>query len=389
MSEREERPAGATTREPSGRRPVGPGHGDAGTEARVFFHRRALPPAMRIAVVIEDPPPRSDRGGAVRLGRFARQFGDRGHDVTVYCTGWWAHDRRRIEADGVTFEAVTVAPARTSFLARVPALLARDRPDAVVVSPSPPGAAVAASLGGSLARAPVVCDWFGDEPGPDEPRRLAPAARAPAVVVTPSELQRTRVRELGAAEADTRVIPQSIDFPRVAGTPARGRTGPEAVYARRLDAEANLESFLLALAELRKRDDWTATVVGDGPARADYEQQADDLGIGDRVAFVGDVDREARIAAYRAADAFVQTAVREQFAEELLWALAADSSAHELLVGHDRGIRVTESEALDDAIEDAWTFVHTDLAETMRSYDHAAVAGRYIELFRDCGVDAR
>jgi hypothetical protein len=67
----------------------------------------------------------------------------------------------------------------------------------------------------------------------------------------------------------------------------------------------------------------------------------------------------------------------------------ADSSAHELLVGHDRGIRVTESEALDDAIEDAWTFVHTDLAETMRSYDHAAVAGRYIELFRDCGVDAR
>ncbi|PSQ36046.1 glycosyl transferase family 1 [Halobacteriales archaeon SW_12_69_24] len=354
---------------------------------------------MRIAVVIEDPPPLADRAGAVRLYRLAREFADRGHDATVYCTGWWTHDRRRIDDDGVTFEAVTVAPARTSFLARLPALLARDRPDAVVVSPSPPGAAVAASVGGSLARAPVVCDWVGDEPGPDDPRRLAPAARAPGVVVTPSELQRTRVRELGVDEADTRVIPQSIDFSRVAETPPRGRDGPEAVYARRLDAAANLESFLLALAELRKRDDWTATVVGDGPARADYEQQADDLGIGDRVAFVGDVDREARIAAYRAADAFVQTAVREQFAEELLWALAAgcvgvveyqaDSSAHELLAGHDRGIRVTESEALDDAIEDAWTFVHRDLAESYCEYDHAAVAGDYVELFRDCGVDAR
>jgi glycosyltransferase involved in cell wall biosynthesis len=354
---------------------------------------------MRVAVVIEDPPPYTDRAGAVRLGRFARQFADRDHDVTVYCTGWWDHDRRRIEESGVTFEAVTVAPARTSFLARVPALLARDRPDAVVVSPSPPGAAIAASLGGALARAPVVCDWFGDEPGPDDPRRLAPAAQVPTVVVTPSELRRTRVRELGAAEADTAVVPQSVDVPRVAETPPRDRDGPEAVYARRLDAASNLDSLLLALAELRKRDDWTATVIGDGPERAAYETRAAELGIGDRVAFVGDLDREARIATYRAADAFVQTAVREQFATELLWALSAgcvgvveyqaDSSAHELLDGHDRGIRVTASEALDEALEDAWTYPHSDRSESMRGYDHAAVAGDYIELFRECGVDAR
>jgi glycosyltransferase involved in cell wall biosynthesis len=354
---------------------------------------------MRIAVVLEDPPPHADRAGAVRLGRFARRFADRGHDVTVYCAGWWDHDRRRIEEAGVTFEAVTVAPARTSYLARVPALLARDRPDAVVVSPSPPGAAVAASLGGRLARAPVVCDWVGDEAGPEDPRRWVPAARAPSVVVTPSELQRTRVRELGADDAETAVIPQSIDFTRVAETPPRDRDGPRVVYARRLDGAANLRSLLLALAELRSRDDWTATVIGDGPARADHETQADDLGIGDRVAFVGDVDREARIGTYRAADAFVQTASREQFAEELLWALAAgcvgvveyqaDSSAHELLEGHHRGIRVTESAALDGAIEEAWTFVHSDLAESMCEYDHAAVAGDYVELFRECGVDAR
>jgi glycosyltransferase involved in cell wall biosynthesis len=375
------------------------GGDDGGRESRVFFHRRAVPALMRIAVVIEDPPPYADRAGAVRLRRFATQFADRDHDVTVYCTGWWDHDRRRLEADGVTYEAVTVSPARTSFLARVPALLARDRPDAIVVSPSPPGAVVAASLGGSLARAPVVCDWFGDESGPDSQWRVAPAARAPTVVVTPAELHRTRVRELGATEAQTAVLPRSIDFFRIAETPSRARDGPEVVYARRLDAAANLESLLLALAELRTREDWTATVIGDGPERAGYEQQADELGIGDRVAFLGDVDRDARIATYRAADAFVQTAVREQFATELLWALAAgcvgvveyqaDSSAHELLAGHDRGIRVTESEALDAAIEDAWTFVHSDLAETMRSYDHAAVAGDYIELFRNCGVDAR
>jgi glycosyltransferase involved in cell wall biosynthesis len=365
----------------------------------VFFHRGFVPAPMRIAVVIEDPPPHADRDGAVRLRRFAREFADRDHDVTVYCTGWWDDHERRIEREGVVYEAVTVAPARTSFLARIPALLARDRPDAVVVSPSPPGAAVAASVGGALARAPVVCDWFGDEPGPADPRRRRLAARAPTLVVTPSELGRTRVRELGVPAADTAVVPQSVDYPLVESTPPRERDGPEAVYARRLDADANLGSFLLALAELRRREDWSATVIGDGPERADYETQAAELGIADRVAFVGDLDREARVATYRAADAFVQTARREQFAEELLWALSAgcvgvveyqtDSSAHELLEGHDRGIRVTESEALDDALVDAWAMPHRDLAEPMRAYDHAAVAGDYIGLFRERGVDAR
>ena len=366
----------------------------------MFFHRPLVAASMRIAVVIEDPPPLSGRDGAVRLDRFARQFADRDHDVTVYCAGWWDDADRRRRRDGVVYEAVTVSPARTSFLARVPALLARDRPDAVVVSPSPPEAAVAAATGGTLARAPVVCDWFGDEPGSDRPRRRAAAARAPDAVVTPSELGRTRVRELGVAETDTAVLPQSIDYGLVESTPPRPESDRnEVVYAHPLDADANLGSLLLALAELRDREDWTATVVGEGPARADYETQAAELGIGERVEFVGGADREERLAAYRAADAFAQTAHRERFAEELLWALAAgcvgvveyqaESSAHELLVGHDRGVRVTESEALDDALLEAWSRPARDVDEQFREYDHAAVTGYYVELFRECGVDAR
>ena len=355
---------------------------------------------MRIAVVVERPPPHADRAGAARLRRFATEFADRDHDVTVYCAGWWDDRSRRISRDGVVYEAATVAPATPSFLARVPWLLARDRPDAVVASPSPPETVVAAAAGGAVARAPVVCDWFGDEPA-DDPRRWTAAARAATRVVAPSELHRTRIRELGVPDAETAVVPQGVDYPLVEATPPRerDRDGPEAVYARRLDADANLESLLLALAELRGRDDWTATVVGDGPERSGYEAQAAELGIADRVRFVGDVDRETRVATYRAADVFVQTATREQFPVELLWALAAgcvgiveyqaDSPAHELLDGHDRGVRVTESEALDEAIESAWTEPHRDLAEPLRDYDHAAVAGDYLGLFRDCGVDVR
>lgn len=349
---------------------------------------------MRFGVVLEDSPPLSDRAGARRLHAVATELAARGHEVTVYTTGWWDDSERRKRRDGLTHEAVTVSPARTSFLARVPALLARDRPDAVIVSPSPPVAVLSARLGAAFARSPLVCDWFGDEA---DGRFEGVAVGAAHRVVTHSEFLRTRVRALGASGDGTSVIPVGVDFSVVEAAVPTDRT--DVVYARRLDAEANLESLLLALAELRNRDGWTATVVGDGPERAGYERQAADLGLDDRIRFVGELDRDERVAVYRGAHAFVQTARRELFAEELLWALASgcvgvveyqgDSSAHELVERRERGIRVTESEALDDAISEAWSLPFRDLDDDFREYDHAAIAGRYLDVLRNCGVGTR
>lgn len=351
---------------------------------------------MRIAVVLETPPPQSDRPGARRLRRLAGDFEALGHEVTVYCAGWWENAGRRIEVAGIPHEAVTFE-TRPLFFTRLPGLLARHQPDVVLVSPAPPGAVVSAWLGGVLARAPVVCDWFGDEPGAVDSRWRGLAARLPTRVVTPSELQRTSVREYGATEVGTAVVPQSIDFSLVESTDPGERS--DVVYARRLDDDANLESLLLALAELRGQDGWTATVVGDGPARADYETHARELGIGDRVRFVGDCSREERIAVYRGAHAFVQSARREHFAEELLWALAAGcvgvveyqggSGAHELVERRERGLRVTDTEALSEALETAWDMADRDIEPSFQSFDHAAVAGDYVELFRECGVDTK
>lgn len=350
---------------------------------------------MYVAVVARDPPPRSERVGALRLRRLAAALADRGHEVTVYCVAWWEDSGRRIEFDGLEYEAVTFeSPAL--FFTRLPGLLFRHRPDVVLVSPSPPGAAVAAAVGGTLARAPVVCDWFGDEPGVEDSRVRSLAARLPTRVVTPSELHRTRVREWGAGGSSATVVPQGIDFSLVEATEP-GSSG-DVVYARRLDGDANLESLLLALAELRGREDWTATVVGDGPARADYERQARDLSVGDRVEFVGECDREERIEIYRGARTFVQTAKRAHFAEELLRALACgcvgvveyqgDSSAHELVERRERGIRVTDMEALDEAIEASWEREFRDLDRDFEAFDHEAVTRRYLDIFRECGVDA-
>jgi glycosyltransferase involved in cell wall biosynthesis len=351
---------------------------------------------MRIAVVFRDPPPNSERAGALRLRRVAAALDERGHEVIVYCLPWWENAGRRIEINGLDHEGVSFKHPLL-YYTRLPGLLFRHDPDVVLASASPPGAVIPAWLGARLNRVPLFCDWYGDEPGVESSRWNTRAASLPTQIITPSELQRTRVREHGASEEGTVVVPDGIDFSKITATdPGEQR---EVVYAARLDEDSNLEDLLLALAELRDESDWTAAVVGDGPERDAYETQARDLRIDDRVDFLGDASRRERIAAYRGAHTFVQTARRATFAEELLWALACgcvgvveiqgESSAHELVERRDRGIRVTDMDALHEAIEESWRYGFRDVDKAFQSYDHAAVTGRYVELFREFGVEAR
>lgn len=345
---------------------------------------------MRVAVVVEKTSHYRATDGVCRIERVARGLAARGHDVRVFCTQWWdGYDVVR-EADGLTYHAVTVSPARTSFVARLPALLARFRPDVIHAAAVPTSAVRAAGLGSTLARVPLVADWYGDEPLDS---RLGPAVSVPDLVVTPSRLVQTRVREYGAPEARTQVVPEGIDVDLVRTTTPRGDA--DIVYARRLDADANLESLLLALAELRGRQ-WSTTVVGDGPKRADYEAQAADLRIDDRVEFVGECSREERVARYRGAHAFVHTARRTCFATELLWALACgcvgiveyqeESSAHELVEGRPRGFRATDPEEVEDAIVDAADLERRDLDESFAEFDHDAILERFLACYRDAGA---
>jgi glycosyltransferase involved in cell wall biosynthesis len=345
---------------------------------------------MRVVVVAARTGRYVDRDGVARTERVARGLAARGHDVTVYCTGWWeGYDEYR-ELDGVTYRAVTVSPADASFVARVAGLLAVDRPDVVHARPAPPAAVVAARAGARLARAPLVVDWYGDDPHGRFRRR---AARAGDRVVTPSRLVGTWVRELGATEEQTAVVPEMLDTSLIRSTEPAGEA--DIVAARHLDARANLESLFLALAELRDRD-WTATVIGDGPAREAYEEQVADLRIDDRVEFVGARSREERLARYRAAHVFAHTATWEPFATELLWAMACgcvgiveyqeDSAAHELVERRERGFRATTPEEVEDAIVDAGDLPEWTVDESFESFDRDAVLERWLECYRDAGV---
>jgi glycosyltransferase involved in cell wall biosynthesis len=345
---------------------------------------------MRVAFVTEQTVFHDGTEGRERVHRLAAALADRGHDVTVFCSRWWPDDVEFWERDGVRFRAVTVDTAISSFVTRVPVLLALFRPDVVHTTPAPPIQVAAASKGGTLARAPVVLEWFGDEDLPDS-RWTSRAVSTPDRIVTPSELVRTEVRERGADVDDTQAVPQSIDASLVESV--EPSEAADVVYAREMDDDANVQSLLLGLAELRQRD-WSATIIGDGPRREEFERQAADLRIDDRVTVAGDLPREERVAIYKGAHTFVQTAYRENFATELLWALAcgcvgiveyqADSSAHELIEHYQRSFRVTDDEGIAEAIADAGRFERRTMdAELAAEYDHSEFVEQYLSTYRE------
>jgi len=344
---------------------------------------------MRVAVVSLRAPETDDSDAVRRTRRTARLLADRGHDVTVFTSRWWeGRDHERAGGD-VRYVALTEGTTAPWLFALALALhLFRYRPDVIHAAYDPPGGVVGARLGSTLARSPLVVDLYGDTLPDGRRGRLAMGA-ADRVLV-PSRVVETWARERGADGDRLLLYPECVDASLVRNAPISGDA--DVVYARRLDEHANLESLLLALAELRERE-WEALIVGDGPERERYERQAADLRIDDRVRFAGDLPQLARLARYRSAQVFVQTARREPFATELLWALAAgcvgvveyqaESSAHELVEHRERGIRTTDDVELSEAIVEAGELPTADYNDAYEEYDQEVVVGRLVDCYRE------
>lgn len=347
---------------------------------------------MRVAFVSETVAQHGKTGATKRTRRTAEALARRGHDAIVCCAKWWDGDHESFEQDGVTYRAVTdESPGESRrFSLGLPTALREVDPDVIQATAAVPGHVIAAKLTSLALRVPLVVDWY-DPPNPvdaDDPRwRLA--AALPELVVAPSETVKTRVRELGADADAIRVVPNAIDLDAIRA--AEPREVADIVYSRRLDRDANLESLLLALAELRDRD-WSAVVIGDGPERDMYERQVRDLRIEDRVSFAGDQPLENRLAAFKGAHVYAQTARRESFPTDLLRALACgcagvveyhvDSSAHELVEQEERAFRTTSEQELTDALVTASEMERLDHNENFGDYDERAVLEAYLDCYR-------
>jgi len=345
---------------------------------------------MRVAFVSETGAQYRSTGATRRIRRTAEALAGRGHDVVVCCAQWWDGDHDSFEQDGVTYRAVTDGPpGEGRFAVSLPAELRAIDPDVIQASAARPTHVLSAKVASLALRAPLVVDWY-DSPdaGDSEDPRWRLAATVPDLVLTPSETVKTRVRELGADGDAVWVVPDFIDIDAIRA--AQPREVADIVYSRRLDSDANLESLLLALAELRDHD-WSALVIGDGPERDVYERQVRDLRIEDRVSFAGDQPLENRLAAFKGAQVYVQTARRESFPTDLLRALACgcagvveyhvESSAHELVEQEERAFRTTSEQELTDALVAASEMERPEFSDNFDEYDEAAVLDTYLTAY--------
>jgi glycosyltransferase involved in cell wall biosynthesis len=336
-----------------------------------------------------------DHWYARRTRAVAERLASRGHEVSVVCTQWWGGDHAAFDFDGVSYRRVTTDRSPSTFVAKLPFVLNSVRPEVIHVATDPALAVPAAKAAGRLRRVPVVAEWW-DPPGRGTERswRRHWAARSPNTLLVPSETVATTARECGAAADAVKVLPDSVDVAGIRDAPVDDRA--DLVYARRLDEHANVEEFLLALAELRGWE-WRAAIIGDGPARSDAERMASDLRIDDRVEFLGDLAPAEQVPILKGAHVFAQTATWEPFATDLLRALAcgcvgvveyqADSAAHELVEADPRSSLVTSPQELAEEIVAATETERWTVNEDYAAYDHDAVLDRYVDRYRELVTD--
>ena len=190
---------------------------------------------------------------------------------------------------------------------------------------------VAAAVLARILRKPLLLTAFGSDvsqiPAYALPRRalLWAARQAPLMTVVCQALKDELVR-LGVPAARMRVILHGVDLhlfrppaDRAALRDGLGMTGPTLLSVGHLIDRKGHDTAIRAMSDLPGH---TLLIVGDGPREAALRQLACDLGLGERVRFLGHVDQPRLPALMGAADVLVNCSDREGIANVLIEAMA-------------------------------------------------------------------
>jgi glycosyltransferase involved in cell wall biosynthesis len=159
-----------------------------------------------------------------------------------------------------------------------------------------------------------------------------------------------------------------------------GLNGATLAFAGRLTAQKSLERALEAVADA---DGVKLVIAGEGPEREPLQTRAGDLGIGDRVTFLGAQPRERIVELFHAADATILSSSWENFPHTVVEALAVGTPVLAMQAGgvsevvHDgvNGLLVAagDTAGLGEAVRRY--FADDELRERLRGAAAASVAG--------------
>jgi len=145
-----------------------------------------------------------------------------------------------------------------------------------------------------------------------------------AYIFCPSAYLRRLVLAWGIPPERVSVLPNPV--PSVPDLPDReelrrtfGLNGATLVFAGRLTAQKSLGR---ALESVAAAEGVGLVIAGDGPDREDLERRAQELGLGDRVRFLGRQPRRRIVELFRAADAAILSSSWENFPHTVVEALA-------------------------------------------------------------------
>ncbi len=148
--------------------------------------------------------------------------------------------------------------------------------------------------------------------------------RGAAHVFTPSGFLRDLAVSWGVPPARVSVLANPAPQVTVAATQEElkrsfGLNGATVAFAGRLTAQKSLTRAIEAVA---KTDDVHLVLAGEGPDRESLEEHAHELGLGERVRFIGAQPRERVVELFRAADAAILTSSWENFPHSVVEALS-------------------------------------------------------------------
>jgi glycosyltransferase involved in cell wall biosynthesis len=222
--------------------------------------------------------------------------------------------------------------------------------------------------------------------------------RRAAHVVCPSAYMAELAVSWGVPDDRVSVLPNPAPRPDEAA-PVALDARPALVFAGRLTAAKDLETLLRALADVPAA---TLTIVGDGEERASLESLAAQLGVAERVRFLGARPRAEVLGLAAAADAVVLTSAWENFPHGLVEALAmgtpvvatrvggvpeiVDDGVNGLLVsaGDSHAFAAAVTRLLeDDALRDR---LRAAAAPSVARFDVDAVYGRLERILEDAAA---